>query len=381
MENKDISKSNFNKVLQMMSLNSFAMAFVSIFVPIYLIELGYSFQMIMVWMIIHHGTLLIFAFIAVYSSNKIGLVHSLHVRFVLLLLSFLLLTFGLEDMPSLFYIIPILSGAESAFYWIPLNILFIRNTEKESMGKSMSKFIVIPKALSMLSPIIGAFIALQFGFVWLFVFAMILLLFTFVPVLPLKSEKTNFIFSWQKVKEIYRNNKKFFIPEVIDNLAEDAMALWSIFIFLELASTLQVGIIGTITGVASLFFTLTIGKLTDHWDKHKLIRIGAVLVSLIWFMNFAIGEFFPSKWLFYIATIFATLSLKVFLVPYSSLMYNQARKDDAQFIVLREIPTVLGRLVLFSIAIIFHKNLPILFLLIGLIFTYFWFLNTKKLES
>lgn len=381
MENKDISKSNFNKVLQMMSLNSFAMAFVSIFVPIYLIELGYSFQMIMVWMIIHHGTLLIFAFIAVYSSNKIGLVHSLHVRFVLLLLSFLLLTFGLEDVPSLFYIIPILSGAESAFYWIPLNILFIRNTEKESMGKSMSKFIVIPKALSMLSPIIGAFIALQFGFVWLFVFAMILLLFTFVPVLPLKSEKTNFIFSWQKVKEIYRNNKKFFIPEVIDNLAEDAMALWSIFIFLELASTLQVGIIGTITGVASLFFTLTIGKLTDHWDKHKLIRIGAVLVSLIWFMNFAIGEFFPSKWLFYIATIFATLSLKVFLVPYSSLMYNQARKDDAQFIVLREIPTVLGRLVLFSIAIIFHKNLPILFLLIGLIFTYFWFLNTKKLES
>ncbi|MBP9839860.1 MAG: hypothetical protein KBC44_02680 [Candidatus Pacebacteria bacterium] len=129
MENKDISKSNFNKVLQMMSLNSFAMAFVSIFVPIYLIELGYSFQMIMVWMIIHHGTLLIFAFIAVYSSNKIGLVHSLHVRFVLLLLSFLLLTFGLEDMPSLFYIIPILSGAETAFYWIPLNILFIRNTE------------------------------------------------------------------------------------------------------------------------------------------------------------------------------------------------------------------------------------------------------------
>ena len=84
--------------------------------------------------------------------------------------------------------------------------------------------------------------------------------------------------------------------------------------------------------------------------------------------------------MFYLATIFATLSLKVFLVPYSSLMYNQARKDDAQFIVLREIPTVLGRIILFSIAILLHNQLPTLFLLIGVLFIYFLFLDTKKLE-
>ena len=376
----DSENGNFNKVLQMMSLNGFAMAFVSVFIPVYLLKLGYSFQMVMLWMIIHHATLLVCAFITIYASNRIGLVHSLHIRFVLLLASFLLLTFSLKDSPFLFYIIPILTGAESAFYWIPLNILFIRNTKADNMGKSMSKFFVIPKALSMLSPIIGAFIAVKFGFMWLFVIAMILLLFTFVPVLPLRSEKTNFIFSWESVREIYRRNKKFFIPEIIDNLAEDTMALWSIFIYLQLASTLQVGIIGTITSVASLFFTLTIGKLTDNWNKHKLIRIGAVLVSVVWFINFTIGEFFPNQWLFYLATIFATLSLKVFLVPYSSLMYNQARKDDAQFIVLREIPTVLGRIILFSIAILLHNQLPTLFLLIGVLFIYFLFLDTKKLE-
>ena len=285
----DSENGNFNKVLQMMSLNGFAMAFVSVFIPVYLLKLGYSFQMVMLWMIIHHATLLVCAFITIYASNRIGLVHSLHIRFVLLLASFLLLTFSLKDSPFLFYIIPILTGAESAFYWIPLNILFIRNTKADNMGKSMSKFFVIPKALSMLSPIIGAFIAVKFGFMWLFVIAMILLLFTFVPVLPLRSEKTNFIFSWESVREIYRRNKKFFIPEIIDNLAEDTMALWSIFIYLQLASTLQVGIIGTITSVASLFFTLTIGKLTDNWNKHKLIRIGAVLVSVVWFINFTIG--------------------------------------------------------------------------------------------
>ena len=364
----------------MMSLNSFAMAFVAIFIPIYLLQLGYSFQLVMLWMIIHHTTLLICAFLTVYISNKIGLVHSLHVRFILLLVYFSLLLFGLKDIPILFFVIPILTGAEAAFYWIPLNILFVRNTEAKTMGTATSKFFVIPKILGILSPIIGAFIIIYFGFNWLFALAMLFLMFTFVPVFSLRSEKTNFIFSWPKIREIFNKNKQYFIPEVIDNLAEDAMALWTIFIYLQLASTLQVGIIGTIVSITALFFTLTIGKLTDKWNKHKLIKIGAVLVSSVWFLNFAIGEFIPNQWLFYIATIFATLSLKVFLVPYSSLMYNQARKDDAQFLILREIPTVLGRVLLFFLAILFYDKLPILFLIVGLFFVYFWFLDTKKLE-
>ena len=373
-------KENFNKILQMMSLNSFAMAFVAIFIPIYLLKLGYSFQMVMLWMIIQHSSLLLNAFISVYISNKIGLVNLLHIRFVLLLTSFSLLLFGLKDFPLLFYVIPIFVGAEIAFYWMPLHILFIRNTEKETMGKSMSKFLVIPRILSMLSPLIGAFIIVRFGFTSLFSFAMILLLFVFVPILSLRSEKTNFIFSWQRIREIFKKNKQYFIPEVIDNLAEDAMVIFTIFIYIKLSSTLQVGIIGTITAIAALFFTLTLGKLTDNWNKHKLLKIGAVILSLAWFFNFIIGEYFPNQWLFYIATVFTTLAFKIFLVPYSSIILNQARKSDAQFIVLREIPVVLGRIILYLSAILLYKNLPVLFLLVGLIFIYFWFLNTKKLE-
>lgn len=380
MENQDISKQNFGKILSMISLNNFAMAFVAVFVPIFLLKLGYSFQMIMLWFIIHHSMILISAFLVVKFSNKIGLVHCLHVRSVLLLVYFTLLIFGLENNSNLFFIIPVLSGMEAAFYWIPLNILFVRNTKPENMGTAMSKFLVVPKVVSMASPLVGALIATYFGFNALFAFAMVLLVFVFLPILSLSSEKTNFIFSWQKTKEIWQKNKQFFVPEIVDNLAEDAMALWSIFIYLKLASTIEVGIIATITSVASLFFTLTIGKLTDRWDKHKLLKIGAVLVSMVWVTNFLIGELMPQQWLFYIATIGAALSLKVFLVPYSALMWNQARKDDAQFIVLRETPTVLGRLILFALAILLHENLPSLFLLVGISFIYFWFLDTKRLE-
>lgn len=380
MKNKDVTKSGFNKILQMMSLNNFAMSFVSVFIPIYLFELGYSFQTVMVWMIIQNVALLFFCFVTVYFSNRIGLVHLLHVRFILLLIYFSLLLFGLKDFPILVYIIPIFIGAETAFFWMPINILFVRNTKEDGMGNSISKFFVIPSLFGIASPIIGAFIAVQFGFLSLFFLAMFLLMFTFVPVLSLRSEKTNFIFSWKKTREIFKNNKQYFLPEVIDNIVEDGMLVFSIFIYLQLVSTMQIGIIGTITSFVAMVFTFTIGKLTDRRNKYKLLKIGAVLVSFAWFINFWVGKFSPQQWSFYAASVFATLALKVFIVPYTSLLYNQARKDDAQFIILREIPVVLGRIILYVSALLLHDNLPILFILVGILFSYFWFLDTKKLN-
>lgn len=380
MENKDITTGNFNRILAMVTLNNFAISFVFIFVPIYLLKLGYSFPMVMVWMIIHYSVIAIASFLAIRISNNIGLVGLLFIRFALVFSYFILLLFCLKSTPNLFYIIPIIGGIETAFYFMPLNILMIRNTSSRNMGVSMSKLSAFPKILTIMSPLIGALIVTYFGFPTLFGFAMFLFLIAMIPVFSLHSEKTDFKFTIKRIKETYQNNKQYFLPEIIDNLAEDAMILWSVFIYLTLMSELQVGIIGTITAIASMFFVLTIGKLTDKWNKHTLIKIGAMFVTLVWIINFMIAQFIPNQWLFYVATIAITLSLKVFLVPYSSILFNKARKDDAEFIVLREIPTALGRLFLFLLAILFYNNLPILFLLVGLLFVYFWFLDTRKLE-
>ena len=62
MENKDITTGNFNRILAMVTLNNFAISFVFIFVPIYLLKLGYSFPMVMVWMIIHYSVIAIASF-------------------------------------------------------------------------------------------------------------------------------------------------------------------------------------------------------------------------------------------------------------------------------------------------------------------------------
>ncbi len=370
-----------NRILQMMSLNGLGLGLVSVFIPIYLLELGYPFYMVMLWLIIHHGTLLIGAFVTVYISNRIGLIRCLYIRFVLLIASLLLL-FVLPSYPILFYIIPIISGFESALYWIPLNILFVRKTETKTMGSSMSKFFNYPKIIGLFAPLIGAFIITKFSYPVLFFIAMCLVFVSMIPLLPLRSEKTHFRFTWAAVKEIWQKNKVYFIPEIVDNFAEDAGVILTLFIYLNLLNVLDIGWIGTVTSLVVVLFTYFVGDMTDTKNKHKLIRVGAVLLSLSWCINFVIGEFIPYIWLFYIATIITTLSLKTFLVPYQSLMFNSARAShDAQFLVLREVPTIIGRFIVYGLALALHNHLPVVFLIIALVFVYFWFFDTRKLAS
>jgi MFS family permease len=364
----------------MVSSNNFATGLISVFVAIYLLEIGYSLQWVIYYLMIHHAVLLLGAFLAVFISNKIGLVRVFILR-LFFLIGYLLLLFFLPTLPILFFIIPVLSGLESAFYWTPLNILMVRNTEENTMGKSFSRFLVIPKIISFAAPIVAAFVILQYGFSALFAIAIGIFIFSTLPLLPLESEKTNFIFTWKRAREIYSENKKFFIPEVIDNLAEDAMVFWSILVFLSLSSVFHVGAIASTVAVTSIIFTILLGNLTDNWNKHKLITIGAISLTLAWTLIFFIGTYTTVPWIFYVGTIFVSLAMKTFLIPYGSLLYNRARKDDAQFLVLREIPTILGRQILFVIALLFHNNLPIVFLIVGLLFTYFIFSNTRKLSQ
>ncbi len=364
----------------MVSLNRFATSLISVFVAVYLLELGYSLSWVIYYLMIHHGVLLFGVFAAVALSNKIGLVKLFFVRFVFLV-GYLLLLFALPKHPEYFFLIAILGGLESAFYWTPLNILMVRKTQASTMGQSLSRLIAIPKILSFASPLLAAFVITQFGFSTLFIIALIIFVFATLPLLPLRSEKTQFLFTRKGIQKIYTENKKFFIPELIDNLAEDAMVFWSIFIFLQLSSVFHVGGIATTVALVSIFFTLTLGQLTDRWNKHKLMTIGASLLSCAWVLNFFIASFSVVPLLFYVGTILVSLSLKTFLVPYGTLLYNQARKDDAQFLVLREVPTILGHQILFVFALVFHKNLPVLFLTVGLLFVYFIVLNTRKLVS
>lgn len=389
VRNIDVNKDGLSRVFQMLTLSSFGLSFLSVFIPLYILKNAYSinifhfasdFKLIPLWLGIQHLSLLFFCFVAVFLSNKFGVIQGLHIRFILLP-AYISLLFLLPGNPILFFIIPVLMGADAAFFWTTLNILFLRNTEKENIGGALGKFFAYPKLFTIFNPLIAAFIVATFGYYTLFTLALFLIGVAYLPILYLSSEKTNFIFTLPKAKEIYERNKKFVVPEILDNFIEDAAVLWTVFVYIKLMSIQEIGTIGTLVAFFSVAFTLTVGTMTDRFNKHKMIKLGAVLVTISWLAAYLVGRYSLDAWIYYIVTVGIALCMKVFLIPYQSFLFNNGRKDGAQFVVMREIPVVTGRVVLYTVAFLLSDNIGLLFIIVALCSSYFLFIDTKKFEG
>lgn len=387
----------------MHSIQSFALSMIGIFIPIYFLTLNYSVAQVIKFYIAHYSFLVVFAFVAIYLARYIGLQQTILAR-----TPFTLIFFGLLYLLPLYhysiYLIAFFSGLESAMYWIPLHILFTKNTDQKEVGASTGKLFAFPQLLSMASPLLGGFIAITFGFKILLLIVFVFLLIAIFPLLISLSTggsftfsgrmfapvqlaslasslyhniqealhiKSTFRFEIKKGLKLYKENAKFFIAEIFDNMGEEVDSiLWPIFVYLTLTNIAAVGVVGTLINAGSFLFTLLIGKLADKMEKKKLIKFGAMLLFLVWLARFYISQ----ELLIYIISIIAGFITVLFLVPFTSYGYSLPKKDEIdEFFVFREIPIAMGRIFILFIALFFVNKINVMFLLAGLPYLYFLF--------
>jgi len=363
-------------ILKMHAVSSgFAFSLVSIFIPIYLLRLGNSIAEVMLFLILHNIVLFASAFVVVFLSNRLGLVRTLRIRFIFLAI-YLFLLYLLQTKSSLsIYFVAIVGGIEGAFYWIPLNVLFTRYAQAKAMAKQMSHFFVLPEALGLLAPLIGGIVAALFGFPALFVLVFVVSIAAISFLRGLNREKTNFRFSLQRFKEVWLRNKIYFISEFFDNITEETVGIiFPIVVYLSLYSLTDVGLIGTLLSVGMMGFTLIIGRFADRYNKKKMLRVGALLLIATFLGTFltqsAVG--------FYIVSMLLGFFLRFFLVPYNAFLYQNAKTDDAQFLVLRELPVISARVFVFLLAILFAARLEFVFFAAILSLFYFFLFNPKR---
>lgn len=371
---------DFQKLVAMNTLASAGMGMVAIFVPIYLLELGFSLPAAIGYLLGHHLTLLFAVFLVVFVSNKIGLVRCLYIRVALVALFYLGLVL-LPFYPGLLFAIALASGLEAAFFWIPYNILTVRKTAEASIGSSLAFMTNVSAAVGLLIPGIAALLIVFVGYEALFAIAFGLILISIVPVLSLRGEKTEFRFSLPVIKEVVRSNRQFILPEIFDNLGQDAGVIWSLFIFVTALTVLDIGLLGVLTGIVGMLATHLTGVLIDTWSKKRLMRYGAIATTILWLASYLIAMLAPTPALLYAVTVLRGLALGVFAAAYGAIMFNRARGNEAQFLVLREIPTILGRIIVFSLAIFLASigQMELTFLLVACLSLYFWFNDIDRL--
>lgn len=371
---------DFQRIVAMNTLTGVGTGLVGLFVPIYLLGLGNSIFTVITWLLMHHLSLLLGAFLAIYVSNIIGLVRCWYVRVVLVTILFTGF-FILPNYPSILFILAFISGMEAAFFWIPYNVLTVRKTEDSTIGSSLAFISNVGSAVGLVVPGIAALIIISYGYNLLFAIALVFILISIIPVLPLRHEKTSFKFDLPEIRSIIRQNKHFILPEILDNLGQDAQVIWILFLLLSAFTVLDIGALGVLAGLVGILVTHITGTLIDKWDRRIVVRFGAVATTIMWALSYVIAIYSPTPVLLYIITVLRGFALGIFASAYGAIMLNRARSADAQFLVLREVPTILGRVIVFTITLFLLSidQFELAFLMVAFISLYFWFNNLDNL--
>ena len=354
----------------MHSIDWFASMLIGIMVPIYFISLGFSLAQIFTYLLVLSAAIPIFFFAAGSFSTRFGLKGCLMFRLPFQLLRLGML-FYLPKEPDLLFPIALANAVQVAFYWFPFHVIFAQSAGNEKLGKQVGKLNSYTKILGVFAPLIGALISARLGFDYLFVIAGITFLLTLIPFAYLTNWKPKINFHPELIIDFLKKYKRVFIGQGIETLnAEVEGALLPLFIFITFNNIISAGFIGSLLGLGGAIFTLFIGHFTDKHNK-KILRLGAVIMILIWILRFSE----PKEFTYFILSIIAGFTIILISIPFSTINYSLAKSENIdEYIIFREIPAAFGRIAIYAAALAITAKINYSFLMAAVSLLYFLFI-------
>lgn len=306
-------------------LINFGVALISIFIPIYFYNLGFSISKIIFFYFLWSLFFVILSYPCTKIISKIGVKHSMLLAAPFLIFFYLCLNF-IENYNILFYFLPIIYSLNSIFYWQGYHLFFFLHHNEKSTGKEVSISTALSLIAVSIAPFIGGIIASE-SFTILFLIGSFFILISSIPLFLTKENHTPVKFT---LKSIYKDvissqeNKNFLsfagngISVIIDAI------IWPIYIILILGTLVKTGFVISITTFVSLIGLYISGILTDKFSKVKLVRIFGILHSFSWFARI------------FVSTITGILLIdsykkaneRLLNTPWASKIYSLAGKRD-----------------------------------------------------
>lgn len=330
-------------------IRSVALSFVSVYVPAFLLTHGFSLRDTILFFAAYHGVGLVAVFVLVVPMlRKWGMVATIRWYYPLQMLFLGTLLLGNGESSSV-WMAAVIGGIANMVYYVPLNILFMRHTDRDVIAKDFSMFFALPTIFGLVGPLLGAALVISLGFWATFVVAFLGLLLSSLPLRALESDERIDLHLSQAMPMLRRRKFLFFL-EGFDNIVEESEWLWGIIVYLLIGSLATPGIVGFLESLGGALFTILVGRYVNKQKSTLTVLFSSIaLLALVWCARFFIATPIPA----YLVTVASSFVMTLFLVSYFAIIYRKVKGDqDAEFIILREIPTVLGRMVVFGVALL-----------------------------
>ncbi len=341
-------KKELKEVYFSVAIRAFAFSIVSVFVPLYLMDLGYGFNQALLFLAVYFGCLIFISPMVGYLSTKIGIKH-VAVFGPMLTILYLILLFLLPQLGISLYLVALIGSFGIAFYWVPLNSHFAKHSHKDHRGKETSYLIVGARTVSVMAPFIGGALIASVGFNWTFIISCLIMITAVIPLFLSYEYKSQFKY---RFKDMFNRKNlplfdDFFFHGV---LVAVSIVIFPIYIFMISNSYEITGALATVTGLGIALSAFVVGKYTDRKGRVKMMRIGGFLNLIVWVFLMLVH----SPLLVYISSFFVGFLGYSVTIPLYSFFCDKLRDHEhTEFMAFREIGLSSGKLAILLLLVLF----------------------------
>lgn len=264
-----------------MMFRSFALSIIGVFIPLYLLELGYPVVSILTLFAWHYTFRIIIDYLTGRTVVTIGPKHTILVSYffqILMLAMFLTL-------PQFKWPFPFLGlvwGIANSLFWLAYHVDFSKIKHVEHGGKEVGIANIVMRAGYAVGPVVGGVLATIFGAQYTFLIAALVLFIGLIPLLstaePVKTHR-RLDFGGINFRDL-KMNIVVFTSMCIDDMAN--AFYWPLFLSLFVLGGLayaELGAISTVSMLVSITAARLIGQMTDKHRGRALYQAGILSVA------------------------------------------------------------------------------------------------------
>lgn len=272
-----------SEVYVAMMLRSLALGIIGVFIPIYLITLGYGFAGVAQFFCFLFLSRVFMDIGAGYIVARFGPKHGMLVSYILeIVAAGMLLTLESASWPL--FVPAVIWGASNSVFFVAFHVDFSKIKHSDHGGKELGMVNIAEKIGHTIGPAIGGLAATLFGPQYLFLFAVILLLFGLVPLFrtaePVKTRQ-HLDYKSFDVTPVIRDYFSYTFLALEHNIA---LVLWPTFLALFVFDENIYATIGGLTSIGVLVAIASayvVGKLVDAKRGKQLLQVSTVTNAVI----------------------------------------------------------------------------------------------------
>jgi len=349
-------KLDLTQEIQEIYLHSFlfklAEGLVSIFIPFYILQSGFSILTVFMFFAIYYGMNIISPYPLGQLTSKIGYKHTSLLSSVFIL-SFYLSIRAAEAEPLLMFS-AVLGGLGFNTYWAGMNPEFAKGSDEDKTEEESGIFFSMPSIASIFAPLLGGMLLLISSFNVLFLITAALMLFSFIP----------FVYTSESNKGMEADFENMISKDMIVDLLtyffEGAHSvgeriLWPIYLATIIGGSLNIGGAGSMIALGGAVMSIWVGKITEPENRAKILLTGAILSGITLILMSQV----TTIWTALIVSALHGLTYKMVNLPiFSGAVRRAQQKDIIEYFIIRQMMFGIGKVTFIALTALIYTQSP-----------------------